>query len=246
MRSAFNSTIIIFLFDFYCFCCTSLIATVLLSGETDAFVTSLPSSLKIISYRQQAAIRRHHGVKWNFHAGDGVGRATSSLQDMHGMMKIENFDTNDCCDHDDALLGTFDDENFHFDGLVLYQEQPDGDDSFSPILTTIGVAAQPIVWVSLYFVATTGSGLPNGPFGLLGGLEGIAYLVVLGLALGGKGLGKSLSRLSILAGLVVLASLVVDQGCVPNAKPILDYSDYLPVCNPDGTLRACLAAGSKV
>jgi hypothetical protein len=41
---------------------------------------------------------------------------------------------------------------------------------------------------------------------------------------------ENLSALSLVLGLLVLVSLVVDQGCVPNAKPILDYSAYLPVC----------------
>lgn len=111
-----------------------------------------------------------------------------------------------------------------------------------------GMVAQPVVWTSLYFVATTGAGLPAGPFGLLGALEGVSYLVMLafvGVSLYRKvttgsglppgpsdllGAAESLSYLSLLAGLLTLASLVVSQGCVPNAKPILDYSDYLPIC----------------
>jgi len=59
--------------------------------------------------------------------------------------------------------------------------------------------------------ATTGEGLPAGPLGLLGALEGLSYL-------------------TIVAGLGVLAYLGLSAGCVPNAQPLLDYSSVLPVC----------------
>ncbi|KAG7338347.1 hypothetical protein IV203_028605 [Nitzschia inconspicua] len=120
-------------------------------------------------------------------------------------------------------------------GLVRYQEHTNNN-TMEPILKVVGIVSQPIVWISLYFVETTGSGLPSGPYGVLGGLEGVSYLVVLGLALlGSSSTLKTISRLTLVVGLIVLASLVAQQGCVPNAKPILDYSDYLPVCNADDT-----------
>ncbi|KAG7351842.1 hypothetical protein IV203_007890 [Nitzschia inconspicua] len=120
-------------------------------------------------------------------------------------------------------------------GLVRYQEHTNNN-NMEPILKVVGIVSQPIVWISLYFVETTGNGLPSGPYGVLGGLEGVSYLVVLGLALlGSSSTLKTISRLTLTVGLIVLASLVVQQGCVPNAKPILDYSDYLPVCNADDT-----------
>ena len=112
------------------------------------------------------------------------------------------------------------------------------------ILESIGLVCQPIVWISLGSVATTGHGLPAGPGGSLGGLEGIAYLVVVVLALlpkaddestatNNSSLARTLSRVSIGLGLVVLAGVAAQKGCVPNAKPILDYSAYLPVCSPE-------------
>eukprot|EP00980_Cylindrotheca_fusiformis_P031151 scaffold25895_cov108-Cylindrotheca_fusiformis.AAC.4 len=132
------------------------------------------------------------------------------------------------------------------------------EDDDSIILGVSGLVAQPIVWVSLYFVATTGAGLPSGPFGLIGALEGISYLAV--VALVSKSIGRrvmgderrrssgsidgeaSLLRLSeqvswftLFIALLALLGLVVEQGCVPNAKPILDYSAYLPVCSPEDT-----------
>jgi hypothetical protein len=118
--------------------------------------------------------------------------------------------------------------------------------------------AQPVVWTSLYYVATTGAGLPAGPFGLLGALEGLSYLAILGvvgvslvrrkattttgserLPPSGGRLGaaviEGLSFLSLVAAILTLGGLIADQGCIPNAKPILDYSDYLPVCDARNT-----------
>jgi len=98
------------------------------------------------------------------------------------------------------------------------------------------------VWWSLYAVFTTGAGLPAGPFGLLGAIEGVSYLVVVGLA--GSAMLLSMSRtraqkvslVTLGTGLLVLLKLVGDQGCIPNAKPLFDYSNYLPVCNPDNNI----------
>jgi hypothetical protein len=120
-------------------------------------------------------------------------------------------------------------------------------------LAACGILAQPVVWVSLYFVVTTGGGLPAGPFGLLGAVEGVSYLAVVGVVglsiykkiTTGSGLPpgpngllgavEGFSFLTLLVGLLSLAILVADQGCVPNAKPLLDYSAYLPVCDPEQT-----------
>jgi len=133
--------------------------------------------------------------------------------------------------------------------------QNDNDDSnydrgvLQTAAVTAGLVAQPIVWASLYSVATTGAGLPAGPGGLLGALVGVSYLVIVGWVAGASVVrrvpstvsernastaaavaAEALSWVSLLAGLVVLARLVADQGCIPNAQPILDYSNYLPVC----------------
>ena len=127
----------------------------------------------------------------------------------------------------------------------------DGNDAGGAI-TAIGIAglvAQPIVWISLYAVATTGGGLPAGPFGALGLLEGLSYLAVVGYVgaavvskvttgsglpagpAGMIGLAEGLSFLSVTAGVAVLAYTAAGpQGCVPNALPIADYSDAVNVC----------------
>ena len=134
-------------------------------------------------------------------------------------------------------------------------------------LETIGLLCQPVVWISLYFVKTTGGGLPAGPGGLIGAIEGLSYLLVVIFALFPSLLPSSSfdeqqqqqddngddddsvivtittktmtivevttlsSRITLVLGLLTLIGLIVDQGCIPNAKPILDYSAYLPICN---------------
>lgn len=115
--------------------------------------------------------------------------------------------------------------------------------SLDDIVGSVGVVSQPVVWLSLYFVATTGGGLPAGPFGLLGAVEGLAYLSVVGLVIRRMFVrvkacdiletAENLSLLTLGASLLVLTSLVAQQGCIPNAKPLLDYSDYVKVCNPE-------------
>jgi hypothetical protein len=136
-----------------------------------------------------------------------------------------------------------------YSGLILNSSEDDTNDGAGGgVLESIGLVSQPVVWISLYFVATTGHGLPAGPGGSIGAAEGIAYLVVVVLALlpasvaankddvGGSSLpvdARTLSRITIALGLLVLAGVATGKGCVPNAKPILDYSAYLPVCGPE-------------
>ena len=124
----------------------------------------------------------------------------------------------------------------------------ESDGATPTIAAAAGLIAQPIVWVSYYSVATTGAGLPAGPFGILGLIEGISYLVIVGFvaaALVSKvrtgsglpagpggliGLAEGLSFLSVTAGLGVLAYVATGQNCVPNALPLADYSDVVKVC----------------
>ena len=106
----------------------------------------------------------------------------------------------------------------------------------------IGLICQPVVWTSFYSVATTGGGLPAGPGGSIGAVEGFSYLIVVVFALfpsllssfvsGAATTVTTISRLTMAIGFFILIGLIIDRGCVPNAKPILDYSAYLPVCDP--------------
>lgn len=58
-----------------------------------------------------------------------------------------------------------------------------------------------LVGYSIYTKIKSGSGLPAGPYGVLGAAEGLAYA-------------------ALLAGLVVLISQVVNYGYIPNAVPM--------------------------
>uniref|UniRef100_A0A7S0KC49 Uncharacterized protein n=1 Tax=Ostreococcus mediterraneus TaxID=1486918 RepID=A0A7S0KC49_9CHLO len=51
----------------------------------------------------------------------------------------------------------------------------------------VGLASTVVCGYSLYVLQNTGCGLPPGPFGLVGGLEGISYLVTGGLIVGSAG-----------------------------------------------------------
>ena len=102
----------------------------------------------------------------------------------------------------------------------------------------LGLAAQPIMWWSLFTLKTTGCGLPAGPAGLYGALEGVSYLIVAGFVLaslyskvrtgsglpagpgGLLGLAEGLSFLTAAAGLAVLGFQVIDYGYIPNAVPV--------------------------
>ena len=130
-------------------------------------------------------------------------------------------------------------QNWNRQQVFLKASEDDADTIGGGILGSIGLVSQPIVWISLYSLATTGHGLPAGPGGSIGAVEGLAYLVVVVLAIlptkneTDESLAKTLSRTSIALGLLVLAGVAAGKGCVPNAKPILDYSAYLPVCGPE-------------
>jgi len=49
---------------------------------------------------------------------------------------------------------------------------------FSGFSAAAGLAANPVVFLSLYDVAASGTGLDPGPYGLVGALEGVSFLVV--------------------------------------------------------------------
>jgi hypothetical protein len=107
-------------------------------------------------------------------------------------------------------------------------------------LEQVGIVAQPIVGISLISVATTGGGLPAGPLGLVGAVEGLSYLVVVFLAFQAiftpsneRSTSQQVSLFTIALGFAVLLLVLTTQGCIPNAKPILDYSAYVRVCDPN-------------
>ena len=101
-----------------------------------------------------------------------------------------------------------------------------------------GVFASAVVLYSEFTLKTTGCGLPAGPFGAVGAIEGVSYLAVIGIAgaslatkaktgsglkagPGGLlGLAEGLAFTAIIVGLVVLAFQFADYGYLPNAIPV--------------------------
>lgn len=105
-------------------------------------------------------------------------------------------------------------------------------------LTALAVPALPIVAYSEYILGTTGCGLPPGPYGLLGAMEGVSYLVLAGIvavsvyvkATTGKGLppgpanllgaAEGISYLLLLLGLADAAYVFKIYGSLPSAVPV--------------------------
>ena len=98
--------------------------------------------------------------------------------------------------------------------------------------------AAPIMLFSEFTLKTTGCGLPAGPGGIYGALEGLSYLWVTALVAysvytkvkTGKGLpdgpggmlgaAEGISYLTVVLGVIVLIFQVTDYGYIPNAVPI--------------------------
>jgi hypothetical protein len=111
-------------------------------------------------------------------------------------------------------------------------------ESDQTLLGATGTVAALVTLYSEFTLKTTGCGLPAGPFGLVGAVEGVSYLGIVGLVglslykkvKTGSGLpagpggllgaAEGLSFLAILAGLVVFGFQVMDYGYIPNAVPM--------------------------
>ncbi|KAF8405204.1 hypothetical protein HHK36_010104 [Tetracentron sinense] len=100
-----------------------------------------------------------------------------------------------------------------------------------------GLVSTPVIGWSLYTLKTTGCGLPPGPGGSIGALEGVSYLCVVGIVAwslytktkSGSGLPngpygllgaiEGLSYLALLAIVVVFGLQFLDQGYIPGPVP---------------------------
>ncbi|KAK9284855.1 hypothetical protein L1049_024035 [Liquidambar formosana] len=100
-----------------------------------------------------------------------------------------------------------------------------------------GLVSTPVIAWSLYTLKTTGCGLPPGPGGSIGALEGVSYLAVVGIVawslytktktgsglpngpFGLLGAVEGLSYLSLLAILVVFGLQFFEQGSIPGPLP---------------------------
>ena len=101
----------------------------------------------------------------------------------------------------------------------------------------LGITASLVVLYSEYTLKTTGCGLPAGPFGIVGAIEGLSYLGVVGICAnavsnyfsgegdngsdnGARRLATTLGISAALAGVLVLGFQVMDYGYIPNAVPM--------------------------
>ena len=138
-----------------------------------------------------------------------------------------------------------DEKGFFEADLVNDLKSVDGDETMSGLLSgdaqaiagAVGLVANGVTSWSLWVLFNTGCGLPPGPGGSLGALEGVSYLVVTafvvaatakkiktgsGLPAGPGGVlggAEGISFLVALIGLGVLAKQVLHFGYVPNAIP---------------------------
>ena len=127
-------------------------------------------------------------------------------------------------DDDDAPRGDDDDDDEN-EGLLLAAGLG-------------GVVASCVTGYSLYTLKNTGCGLPAGPGGIVGAIEGISYLGVAGL-LGASayakkttgsglpagpyallGLAEGVAFVLALAGVYVGIAQIIDYGYIPNAVPV--------------------------
>ena len=106
-------------------------------------------------------------------------------------------------------------------GREVYQGRPEESSFYAGVGAAVGLVANPVVLLSLYSVASTGAALPQGPFGLVGTLQGVSGVVVVAMVvlasvnkartgrglpegpLGLLGFSEELSRLTLLCALVV-------------------------------------------
>jgi len=105
----------------------------------------------------------------------------------------------------------------------------------------VGIAGSLAALVMIYsefVLSQTGCGLPAGPLGLVGAVEGLSYLSVVGLGgysifqkvttgsglpagkYGFLGLAEGLAFLALLGGVIVLGLQVTNYGYIPNAVPM--------------------------
>lgn len=105
------------------------------------------------------------------------------------------------------------------------------------IIGTTGTVANLICGYSLYVLKNTGCGLPAGPFGIEGALEGISYLEIVAIVCwslitkvqtggglnegpyGSLGLSEGLSYLTIIGGVAIAYFNLNDYGFLPGFLP---------------------------
>ena len=134
-------------------------------------------------------------------------------------------------------------EEYYEEDQEFYEEEGEYDeegvsDGVALAAGGIGVGSSLVMYWSLWTLFQTGCGLPPGPGGALGAVEGVSYLAVLGLVAWsastkvrtGSGLpagpfallgaAEGLAYLAVAAGLVVLVLQVGHFGYIPEPIPV--------------------------
>ncbi|KMZ74672.1 hypothetical protein ZOSMA_123G00200 [Zostera marina] len=117
------------------------------------------------------------------------------------------------------------------------EEEEGASETFATLAVVGGLVANPVIGASLFKLKTTGCGLPPGPGGALGALEGVSYLVVAGIVgwsaytkvktgsglpngpFGLLGAVEGLAYLTVLAIAVVFGLQFLDMGFIPGPLP---------------------------
>lgn len=124
------------------------------------------------------------------------------------------------------------DDEMDYDEMVVPATEP----ALLDVPGILGTLASIVVLRSEFVLKTTGCGLPAGPFGIVGAVEGISYLGVVATCASAivgfvsdektkppsvaKRVAISLSGFAAVVGLAVLAFQLTDYGYIPNAVPM--------------------------
>ncbi|XP_031107031.1 uncharacterized protein LOC116011770 [Ipomoea triloba] len=126
---------------------------------------------------------------------------------------------------------------FKVRAMANQRSESDGGGIAEKLAIVGGLVSTPVIGWSLYTLKTTGCGLPPGPGGSIGALEGVSYLVVAaivgwsfytktktgsGLPSGPFGLlgaVEGLSYLCLLAIIAVFGLQFLDKGSIPGPLP---------------------------
>lgn len=127
--------------------------------------------------------------------------------------------------------------------IIITADDADMDGTLVDVGEILGTIASIVVLRSEFVLKTTGCGLPAGPFGIVGAIEGISYLVVVATCASAvvdyfssdddsdssspkktatiaRRVAVWLSLAAAIVGVAVLAFQLTDYGYVPNAVPM--------------------------
>ncbi|KAI3895625.1 hypothetical protein MKW98_025416 [Papaver atlanticum] len=141
-----------------------------------------------------------------------------------------------CCDNPIRFRRGM--QNVPLKVVAMAEESSAGNGVAEKVAIAGGLISNPVIGWSLYTLKTTGCGLPPGPGGSIGALEGVSYLVIAGIVgwslytksktgsglpngpFGLLGAVEGLSYLALLGVIVVFGLQFLDQGFIPGPVPV--------------------------